>query len=89
MMATIKANGSLQGNYTGTVKQNIPHGVGRVIDNKLGNIYEGQFKDGKCHGYFRMIFAGGSYWIGLQNEGMWASNRKYRPNNTLWECFNC
>ena len=37
----------------------------------------------------RMLFAGGSYWIGLQNEGMWASNRKYRPNNTLWECFNC
>jgi len=46
------------GSYTGTLKNGLRHGVGRMIYHD-GKIWEGQFKNGVWHGYRRSYLKDG------------------------------
>ena len=56
-----------KGPYTGQVKNNVPHGVGRLVD-EVNNLYEGQFVDGKLTGFMRLVNSD-SYTVGKYDEG--------------------
>ena len=43
------------------------HGIGRLITKR--NIYEGQWKDNKKHGYGREIYNDGSWYLGMWENG--------------------
>ena len=43
--------------YSGSIKDERMHGIGRYYT-KYGEIFEGQFKNGKRHGYLRFIYDG-------------------------------
>jgi len=56
-----------KGPYTGQVKNNVPHGVGRLVD-EVNNLYEGQFEDGKLTGFLRVLNAD-SVTVGKYDQG--------------------
>ena len=56
-----------EGPYTGQAIGNVPHGVGRLVDQQ-NNLYEGQFVNGMVDGYMRII-NDDSYDIGKYSEG--------------------
>ncbi len=60
-----------EGIYLGEVKLNtrIPHGRGIFVQNETGAIYEGWRKNGKRHGYGRVIEKSGNVY-----EGEWKNN---------------
>ena len=43
------------GTYWGQMLNDKPHGIGRFV-NDQAEIWEGQFKDGKMHGFIRNIY---------------------------------
>ena len=62
--------GEDEGNYYGQVVDGVPHGMGRYI-NRIGQIWEGQFKDGKFDGFMRQVFESGSHRLGLIKDNEW------------------
>ena len=45
------------------IVNNIPHGFGRLIENKKCAFADSQFKDGMSHGYYREISKNGSLYL--------------------------
>lgn len=54
------------------LQEKIPHGIGRCTSIDGNCFHEGQFKNGKMHGYGRAIFDWGGYY-----EGLWKNNVRY------------
>ena len=66
--------GEEEGNYYGQVVNKVPHGMGRYI-NRIGQIWEGQFKDGKFNGFMRQVFESGSHRLGLIKDNEWVPEK--------------
>ena len=64
-------------------KNNIPHGYGRLISTDNGSFIDGQFKDGKPHGYVRWIHYHGDYWHYEYSNGKFV--RRWHWMN-MWCC---
>ena len=62
--------GEEEGNYYGQVVNKLPHGMGRYV-NRIGQIWEGQFKEGKFNGFMRQIFESGSHRLGQIENDEW------------------
>ena len=56
-----------KGPYTGQVKNNVPHGVGRLVD-EVNNLYEGQFENGNLTGFMRVVNSD-QYVVGKYDSG--------------------
>ena len=65
--------------YTGTVDEsNRPHGYGRSIDTDGQEIQEGQFKNGKLHGFQRHIINDRPFFFVLiYEENSLISNKQF------------
>ena len=48
----------------------VKNGIKRYTNQNLNSIYEGEFKDGRYHGYGRKIFSKGWYY-----EGQWLNGK--------------
>ena len=66
--------GEEAGNYYGQVVNDLPHGMGRYI-NRIGQIWEGQFKEGKFDGFMRQVFESGSHRLGLIKDNEWVPEK--------------
>lgn len=53
----------VEGSYSGEVINDLPHGLGRFI-NIQDEIWEGQYFEGKYHGFMRMIGPVGNHTVG-------------------------
>ena len=72
----------LEGSFSGTIKNEKPHGIGRFISDQ-GLITEGQFKNGKKYGYIREI-NGVAYTVGkIDERNIWRTFKKYDNKNEL------
>ena len=60
-----------EGYYTGELVGGIPNGVGRFITDSWGSIWEGQWIDGRRHGFCRSIYNGGKLTFGQLDGGEW------------------
>jgi len=65
------------GNYTGRLKDNIPHGKGSW-NHPNGDSYVGEWKDGEKHGYGTYIWGDDSDWTGDSFEGEWRNGELFR-----------
>ena len=70
------------GNYHGQVVNKVPHGMGRYI-NRIGQIWEGQFKEGKFDGFMRQVFESGSHRLGLIKDNEWVPDE-----NKSWNYYH-
>lgn len=71
----MEINGT-KGSYSGTVnKDQQPHGIG-IFGANGGSIYEGQFKNGRRHGFIRMFFPRGELYHRQYEEGAQVSNKR-------------
>ena len=74
------------GKYTGRVDASgKPHGIGRSIGNLGLSISEGQFKNGWLHGYQRVHYSDGDYWINIFNEGRRVSSKYYDLSDKMYK----
>ena len=64
------SDGSLDGKYTGSWKNNKPNGWGRFVDKKNHEIHEGQWKDGEYHGIMRLIANNKWYALWIHQNGV-------------------
>ena len=74
-----------RGVYIGQLKDDKPHGKGKMIYRDGGDIYDGEWKDGKPHGKGKMTYLNGDVYEGEvvcrephgQGTYTWANGRKY------------
>jgi hypothetical protein len=75
------------GQYSGVILSStrLPHGVGRMLYNADGRIYNGRWRHGRWHGYGKTIFANRDYYEGEfycdqrhgQGKYEWSNGRVY------------
>ena len=55
----------------------VPNGVGRFISNMYASIWEGQWENGKRHGFCRSIYNGGYVTFGKLDDGKWKALKRF------------
>ena len=61
-----------------------PDGFVRCLDVQYGTIYEGAWSEGQPNGWGRMLWSGGSLWIGWWKNGKLHGNcRKFDQNGLI------
>ena len=61
---------------------NVPHGIGRFV-NEQAEIWEGQFKEGKMHGYVRNIYNQHYYQTAKTDMNHLKYYRAFNPDGTI------
>lgn len=95
-----KATGELKlenGLYVGDYQYNKPHGKGKMIYNSSNSdgfkSYDGEWENGKMHGYGVLVWKNGAKYEGHFYKNMWKGEGKYYwPNGDItvgnWQSYN-